>query len=230
MIATVINAVAVAAGAFLGIVGRRWVTPAIKDSLFLGIGVFTLIIGMSMALSSERLLYVALSLVIGGIIGTLIGIEDILYRFGEWVKSSGISSHDQFSEGFLTSSVLFCVGAMAILGALQAGAAGSYEILLTKSVLDGSIAIILAAAMGAGVALSAVTVLLYQGALTLLAGTVSPFMTDLMLSEISGTGGALILMIGINLTGMRKIKTGDYLPAIVIAVVLAVWDPFAALF
>ncbi|AFG38497.1 DUF554 domain-containing protein [Spirochaeta africana] len=229
MTATLINAAAVAAGSLLGILGRRWVTPAVKECLFVGIGVFTLVIGMDMALSSQRLLYVAMAVVIGGIIGTKLGIEDRLYRFGEWVKRSGISRHDRFSEGFLTSSVLFCVGAMAILGSLQAGALGSYEILLTKSIMDGSMSIILAAAMGGGVALSALTIVVYQGGLTLAAATIAPYMSELMLSEISGTGGALILMIGLTLIGVKKIKTGDYLPAILIAVALAAWDPLAGL-
>ena len=230
MTATLINAAAIIIGTMLGIVGKRYVTPAVKDCLFLGIGVFTLIIGMDMALQSQRLLYVALALVGGGIVGTLLRIEGVLYSIGERVKNSGISRHDHFSEGFLTSSVLFCVGAMAILGSLQAGALGSYEILLTKSVMDGSIAIILAAAMGGGVALSAVTVLLYQGSLTMLSGMLTPLLNDLMLREISGTGGALIIMIGINLTGIKKIQTGNYLPAIVIAILLSAWDPLYALF
>lgn len=230
MIATIINAAAIVVGAALGILGRRWVTPVVKESLFLGVGVFTLVLGMDMALSSERLLYVALSIVVGGLVGTWLRIEDRLYNLGERVKRLGVSRHDHFSEGFLTSSVLFCVGAMAIIGALEAGALGSYEVLLTKSVMDGSVSIILAAAMGGGVALSALTVLLYQGALTLLSGTISPLLTDLMLSEISGSGGALIIMIGLNLTGVRKIKTGDYLPAIAFAVALAAWDPLSSLF
>ncbi len=230
MIATIINAAAVIIGSLLGMLGRRWITPPIKDTIMLGVGVFTLVIGMDMAIESQRFLYLALSLVLGGVTGTLLKLEDRLYSIGEWVKHRGVSKNERFSEGFLTASVLFCVGAMSILGALEAGAQGSYEILLTKSVLDGSMAILLAAAMGFGVALSAVTIISYQGLLTLLAGTISPFLNELMLSELSAVGGALIVMIGLTLSGLKKVETGNFLPALFFAVGFAAWDPLYMLF
>ncbi|GAB6089019.1 DUF554 domain-containing protein [Spirochaeta dissipatitropha] len=229
MIATIINAAAIILGSLAGILAKRWIKPSVNERIFLAVGVFTIIIGMDMALTSQRFLYMAISLVVGGIIGNGLRIEDRLYAVGQRIKDSGISRHDHFAEGFLTSSVLFCVGAMAILGSLQAGAAGSYEILLTKSVMDGSIAILLAAAMGGGVALSAIVILIYQGGLTLFAGVLSPLLNDLMLAELTGTGGALILMIGLNLSGIVKIKTGDYLPAIAVAILLAWIDPMKSI-
>ena len=124
------------------------------------------------------------------------------------------------------SSVLFCVGALAIIGSFRAGVEHDYELLFTKSVMDGFMAILLTAAYGIGVGFSALSVLVYQGALTLLAGVLAPFVSDLMVSEISGVGGAMVVMIGLNLLELRTIKTADFLPGLVIVVLFVIADPW----
>jgi uncharacterized membrane protein YqgA involved in biofilm formation len=146
---------------------------------------------------------------------------------GEAVGS--VSTHS-FAQGFLVSSVLFCVGALAIIGSFQAGVEKNYELLLTKSVMDGFMAVLLTAAYGIGVGFSALPILVYQGALTLLAGVLSPFVSELMVSEISGVGGAMVVMIGLNLLELKTIKTADFLPGLVVVVGFVLADPFLSLF
>jgi uncharacterized membrane protein YqgA involved in biofilm formation len=134
----------------------------------------------------------------------------------EGTAEGGAAGGSSFAFGFLNASVLFCVGAMALVGSFKAGAEGDYDLILTKSVMDGVVAIMFAGAMGIGVGFSAISVLVYQGALTLLAVQIKPYVSETMLTELSAVGGALIVMIGINLLGLRKVRTGDFLPALVV--------------
>ena len=245
MIATLINAAAVILGGVLGLVIGRRVREGsgTQEIVFDGIGIVTLIIGVMMALQTQRILYLALSLVFGGLLGHGIGIEAAISRLGRRLHALGkrrtsvpseitpeqsedLEGGTRFALGFLEASILFCVGSMTILGSLQAGAQGSYSILLTKSVMDGSMAVFLAAALGAGVLYSSLTILAYQGILTLAAMLIGPAVPELVLSEISGVGGAMLLMIGINLLGLKKIPTGNYLPALLFVVVLTLVDPY----
>jgi uncharacterized protein len=183
-------------------------------------------------------LALALSIIAGGLIGTAMDIEGAIFRLGEWLRvkfekrpgspAAGSASTAGtepaaagFAYGFLNASVLFCVGAMALVGSFKAGTEGDYDLILTKSVMDGFVAVMFAGAMGIGVGFSAVTVLVYQGGLTLAASWVKPYVTPAMISELSAVGGALVMMIGINLLGLKKIKTGDFLPALVLVVALS---------
>jgi uncharacterized membrane protein YqgA involved in biofilm formation len=241
MIATIINALAVVLGGILGLVGGKALEKnnQIQSIVFVSIGIITLVVGMMMALRTERILYLALSLVLGGIVGEILGIERRIQWLGE--KLHKITSkkapqnpegsphlQDQagrFAAGFLEASVLFCVGSMAILGSIQAGIQGQYSILLTKSVMDGFMAILLTASLGIGVIYSSVSIFAYQGLLTILAAYLGAQVSPLLLSEISGIGGAMILMIGLNLLQLKKIPTANFLPGLVIVVVLTVLDP-----
>ena len=231
MIATIINAAAVVAGSFIGLLLNRRIGDRIRSVLYAGIGIVTLVIGMSMALQMQRVLYLALAVVIGGILGMWWGVEDGILRLGSWLRDRFArgAGGGEFAYGFLAASVLFCVGAMTIIGSFRAGVDGDYQLLLTKSVMDGFMAILLAASMGIGVAFSALVILVYQGGLTLLAAWISPWVSDLMLSEITAVGGALILMIGINLLELRHIKTADFIPAILVVIVFVLADPWIAL-
>jgi uncharacterized membrane protein YqgA involved in biofilm formation len=255
MIASIINALAVIFGSIVGrLVGGR-IGTQMRNVVFAGIGVASFLIGVSMALQSQRFLYLVLSLVIGGLIGTALHLEDRVYRLGEWLKARfagsdgdgtagvhsdhgsdeagatapSVSTHS-FAQGFLVSSVLFCVGALAIIGSFQAGVEKNYELLLTKSVMDGFMAVLLTAAYGIGVGFSALPILVYQGALTLLAGVLSPFVSALMVSEISGVGGAMVVMIGLNLLELKTIKTADFLPGLVVVIGFVLADPFLSRF
>ncbi len=228
MIATFINAGAVVLGSLIGLLLNRRIGERLKDVVYSGIGVISLVIGFSMALQMQRVLYLALSVVIGGILGTWWGVENGILRLGEFLKRrfQRSDSESEFAYGFLSSSVLFCVGAMTIVGSFQAGVDGNYELLLTKSVMDGTMAILLTAAMGIGVAFSALVILIYQGGLTLLATWLRPFVSQLMLSEITAVGGALVVMIGINLLGIKRIKTADFVPGLLVVIIFVVLDPW----
>lgn len=228
MVATLVNCVTVFIGSMLGLFLHAKISEEFKETVFTGVGLFTLIVGIAMVLKSERMVYLALSIVSGGLLGNTLDIEGKILALGEWMKrrfARGNSKHD-FAYGFLNASVLFCVGAMTLVGAFKAGAEGEYTLILTKSVMDGFMAILLTAAQGIGVAFSIITILVYQGGLTLVAGLVKPLVTPLVLSELTGVGGALVMMIGFNLLSLRRIKTGNFLPALGIVLVLIAFEPY----
>jgi len=241
MIATVVNAVAIIIGTMVGLLLRKGFGERARDTVFTATGVISLVVGFGMALKGEHILALALSLIVGGLLGTALDIEGAVYRLGEWLRRrfeptpagtelepvtatapAGMEPKpaSSFAFGFLNASVLFCTGAMALVGSFRAGTEGDYALILTKSVMDGFIAVMFAGAMGMGVGFSALSVLVYQGVLTLAAAWVKPWVTEVMLTELSAVGGALVVMIGINLLGLKKIRTGDFLPALVVIVVL----------
>lgn len=241
MFATIVNCIAVVFGASLGLLGSKIIKDEYRDVVFNGAGVTTLIIGFSMAFKSANMVYLALALITGGLVGTLLDIDGAILRFGVLLErvskvggagrpsaAAGKNEGWDFGHGFLNASVLFCVGAMALVGSFRAGTEGDYTLILTKSVLDGFMAIFFAAALGPGVAFSALPILVYQGALTLAAGFLKPFVSAAMLAELTGIGGALVVMIGLNLLGLKKIKTADFLPSLVLIVLLVLADPLVA--
>ncbi len=227
MIATIVNSIAVALGSLVGLFFSRWITERVKAVVFTSIGLVTIVIGIQMALGSKQILYVAFSLIIGGLLGEWWDVEGAILRLGEGLKRlvrmKGTGS--EFGEGFLSASVLFCVGAMALVGSFQAGAEGNYTLIFTKSLMDGFMSIMLAAAFGVGVIFSSLSILVYQGALTLLSSLIAPYVSALILAEISGVGGVLVVMIGFNLLALKTIKIANFLPALVIVVLLAALDP-----
>jgi uncharacterized membrane protein YqgA involved in biofilm formation len=233
MIGTIVNSLAVLIGSFLGLVLHKRVNEKFQTVVYNGIGIITLVIGVSMALESQRVLYLALSVVIGGILGEWWNVEGGILRFGEFLKRRFTrgerDGEKDFAYGFLASSVLFCVGAMALVGSFKAGVEQDYDLLFTKSVMDGFMSILLAAAMGAGVAFSALSVFLYQGAFTLLSVWLQPVVTPLVLSELTGVGGALVLMIGMNLLQLKQIKTANFVPALVVVTTFVALEPLFSL-
>ena len=226
MIATIINSVAVLVGSVIGVFFHSKIKGSMKTIVYTGIGLIALVLGMRMSFETGRIVYLALSLILGGILGEWWNIEGGILKAGNCLRRiiSPKKEDSDFALGFLDASVLFCVGAMTLVGSFKAGAEGNYELILTKSVMDGSVAIFLAAALGIGVAFSAATILLYQGALTLLAGLLKPYVSDLILSELTGTGGVLVIMIGLNLLGLTKLKTANFLPAILIMLALVILE------
>lgn len=228
MLGTIVNTIAILVGSVIGLVFHKHIHEGLRGVVFTGTGIVALVIGVGMALESQRILYLALSLVLGGILGDRLGIENQILAFGEYLRRRFVSraGEGQFAAGFLTSSVLYCVGAMAIIGAFRAGVDGDYELLFTKSVMDGFMSILLAGAMGIGVAFSALAVFLYQGALTLLSVQLRPLVNELVLSELTGVGGALVIMIGLNLLALKEIKTANFLPSMVFVVLFVALDPF----
>ncbi|MBI9017729.1 MAG: DUF554 domain-containing protein [Phycisphaerae bacterium] len=232
MIATIINALAVLIGSFIGLFLKGKIHDKYETTVFNALGIFTLFIGISMAQNECNPLYMVLSLVIGGLLGTYLKIEDRILGFGGWMKTKlpGSMGQGQFAEGFLDATVLFCVGAMTIVGSFKAGIDKDYQLLYLKSVMDGSVAILLTAVMGWGVAFSAVSILIIQGALTLASGTVSPYVDQPMIDAVSAVGGLLIIMIGINLLKLKKIQTANFTPALILIILFQLANPWLARF
>jgi uncharacterized protein len=228
MLATVINALAIIAGSLIGLLLKKGLSKRFETAIFTAAGITTIVIGVQMALKTTHVLAFALALILGGLAGTTIKIEDVVLRLGERLKNRFARDDESstFALGFLNASVLYCSGAMAIVGSFKAGTEGDYSIILTKSILDGTLSILFASAMGIGVIFSAVSVFAYQGLLTLLSMWVKPYVTPLMLAELTGIGGALVLMIGLNLLDIKKLKTGDFLPALVFILLFVLLMPF----
>jgi uncharacterized membrane protein YqgA involved in biofilm formation len=228
MLATVINALAIVAGSLIGLLLKKGLSKRFQTAIFTAAGITTIVIGMQMALKTSHILALALALILGGLLGTAIRIEDAVLSLGERLKNrfSRGDESGNFALGFLNASVLYCSGAMAIIGSFKAGTEGDYTILFTKSILDGTLSVLFASAMGIGVAFSAISVLAYQGLLTLVSIWLKPFVTPLMLAELTGIGGALVLMIGLSLLDIKKLKTGDFLPALVFTVLFVLVMPY----
>ncbi|MEA1940554.1 MAG: DUF554 domain-containing protein [Candidatus Caldatribacteriota bacterium] len=219
---TIVNVIAIIIGCSIGFLLRSRFPEKIRKIIMQALGLSSLLIGMQMALKTSNILLVIFSLVIGGLIGEIIGIEEGLERVGEKIKSklSDNTSSEKFIEGFITASLLYCVGSMAIVGSLEEGLSGNHDILYAKSVLDGVSSVVFTAAMGIGVLFSAIPVFLYQGGITLLARLIKDYLTPEMISEVTAVGGILVLGIGFSLLEIKKIKVGNLLPAILIAVLL----------
>lgn len=227
MIATLVNCAAVIIGSLLGLILHTKINESFKRVVYVGAGMISLILGIKMGLVTTRIVFMALALIIGGILGEWWNIEGGILRFGEFLKKrfAKKESGKDFAGGFLNASVLFCVGAMTLVGAFKAGAEGNYDLILTKSVMDGFMAIMLTAAMGIGVAFSAITILVYQGGITLLAGVLQPLVDELLLGELTAVGGVLVIMIGLNLLGLSKLKTANYIPALLVTIGLITLEP-----
>ena len=230
MAAVLINVVLVLAGSFLGLLLKSRFSQRLGQAVMSALALCTVGIGLSTLLKTENSLCVILCMVAGTLLGEWIGIEKRMDGMGEFLRRKLVRGEGsrRFVEGFVTATVLYCVGAMAINGSIQAGLNHDYAVLVSKSVMDGVSAITFAAALGLGVAFSAVPILLYEGALTLLAGVVGPYLSPAVITEMSAVGGAIIVGIAFNMMGLgrEKIRVGNMLPAIFLPMVylpLAEW-------
>ena len=216
MLGTTINAISIIAGGLLGLLFRKGIPDSYKKTVMQSISLAIILIGLKSALQTDDLLIVIISLAIGSVLGEFVGIEDKLEKLGRWLENRFASESGGISKGFVTASLVYCVGSMAIVGSFESGLTGNHQTLFAKSALDGISAVIFASTLGLGVLLSAVPVFLYQGFLTLSAGLLKPYLVTTVISQMSATGGLLIMAIGINLMGMVKIRVGNMLPAIFI--------------
>ena len=223
MFGTLVNVGAVIAGSLLGLVIHKRMPEKITKLVFQAIGLFTLFLGFTMAGKTSNYLILIFSLVIGSIIGELLNIEKQINKLSDWIKAKSGSSNAKFSEGFLTSFLLFCMGSMTILGAIEEGMGGNPDLLLAKSILDGFSSIALSAAMGIGVLFSAIPLLIYQGGLTLFAGYLQDYLTTPMINELSAVGGIILIGLGINVLEIKQIRVINMIPALLVAIVLAWW-------
>ncbi|MBE6789207.1 MAG: DUF554 domain-containing protein [Ruminococcaceae bacterium] len=234
---TLINVIAILAGGFIGLFVKKGLNQKLLDSVMKAIGVAVMFVGISGALTgllkiteggaieTSGTMLMIVSLILGTFIGELLKIEDRLESIGEKLKGA-VKAKDggNFVEGFVTTTLIFCVGAMAIVGSLEDGLTGDFSMLAAKSVLDGIMAIIVASTMGIGVLFSAIPVLLYQGAITLLAEFISPILSNELVLNLSYIGSALIFGIGVNQVFGKKIKTGNMLPALLIPIVYELFN------
>jgi uncharacterized membrane protein YqgA involved in biofilm formation len=232
MFATYFNCLTVIIGSLLGLLLRNRIKPAYQEVVFASSGLVTLVIGFSMALKTGSYLILLFSVVLGGFVGYALRIEEGILAFGTYAeKKWGKGKHTEttssnFALGFLTASILFCSGAMSVVGSIQAGTVGDYQLIMVKSIMDGCMAIILSAAYGPGVMASALFVLVYQGFFTLAGGVISPILKESGLTELSAVGGVLLLMIGFGLLDIKKFKTGNFLPAMILAPAFSLLSPF----
>ena len=229
MIAAVVNAIVVVLGGLLGLLFGGKLKEVHTETIVNALGICTIVIGVTSAIDTSNILIVIICLVIGTIIGELLKIEHRLDGLGDCLKSRvSKNGGGRFTEGFVTASLLFCVGSMAIMGSFDAGLRGDYNTIFAKSALDCVMAVTFAATMGVGVLFSGATVLVYQGALTLLAGVVEPFLSAAVVTEMSAVGGVLLIGTGMNIIGLtqKRIRVGNMLPAIFLPVI---WFAIAGL-
>jgi uncharacterized membrane protein YqgA involved in biofilm formation len=218
---TLVNTVTVIIGSLIGLaIGSRF-TEKIKTIVLQALGLCTLLIGMKMAFKTDSILLVICSLALGGITGELLKIEDGLEKIGEMIKRNVKSESGTFVLGFVTASLVFCVGPMTIVGSIQDGISGNADTLYAKSMLDGFASIAFASSLGVGVFFSFLTVLIFQGALTILGSQLAFLVEPSILNELTATGGLMILGIGFYLLDIKRIKVGNFLPALVYVVILA---------
>lgn len=216
-----VNAAAVILGGTLGLMLGNRLPERVRAIVFQGVGLCVLCIGMKMAFVTVNPLIVIFSVVIGGALGELMKLEDAMTWLGNWCKKKFRSSNPRFTEGLVNASVLFCIGAMAILGSFDEGLRGDRTVVYTKAMLDGLTSVALASAYGAGVLFSGVSVLIYQTAFVLCAGVFQPLMTAAVMNELVAVGGTLIVGIGLNLLDITRIPLSSMLPALPAVVILA---------
>ncbi|GAQ24876.1 hypothetical protein TSYNT_6257 [Tepidanaerobacter syntrophicus] len=223
LLGTIVNVLTIILGTLLGTALKNRFDEKIKNTVMQGLSLTVMVIGISMAVKTENMLVLTLSVVIGGIIGELLKIEERLDGLGRKLEAQFTDESGSFTRAFVTASLMYCVGAMAVLGSIQSGLNQNYDILFVKSLLDGTTAIVFSSTMGIGVAFSAIPVLLYQGAITLAASSVKDLLTASVITEMSAAGGLLIFGIGINMLNTKvTIKVGNLLPAIFVAIPLAI--------
>lgn len=247
MLGTLVNSAAIVVGGAIGLLLKKGLPKKMADTLMIGLGLCTLYIGISGCLAGENTLVLIVSMVIGTILGEAIDLDDKINKLGNFLerKFSGKKNDAtgttatadggdagvltvaapqvqkvSLAEGFVTSSLLFCVGAMAIVGSLQSGLTGNHETLFAKSMLDFVAAIIFASTLGAGVMLSASLLFVYQGSITLLAQFIEPFLTDPVIAEMNCVGNVIIIGLAMNMLGISKFKVMNFVPAIFLPILL----------
>ena len=219
-VGTLVNAGAVVCGSLLGLFLRGRFPDRIRTVAFQGVGLCVLVIGMQMAFAVKNPLIMIVSVLVGGILGELLKLEELFEHLAMRVKKMINSKNPLFTDGLISASLIFCIGAMAIIGSFDEALRHDHSILFTKSVLDGFTSIVLASTYGVGVLFSAVPILLYQGALTMFASSFQAVFSPAIISQLTATGGVLILGIGINILEIKQIRISSMLPALVLVVVL----------
>ncbi len=229
MLGTIVNSLAIIGGCLIGLIVKGRLTEKISKTIMNGLALCVLYIGIAGALKGQDTLQIIICIAIGALIGEIIDIDNKLSNLGEFIEKKINSKRKDstkekisIAEGFVTSSLLFCVGAMAVVGSLQSGLQGNNSTLFAKSILDGVSSIIFASSLGIGVMLSSIAIFIYQGSIALLAGGLSTVLTDSVIANMSAVGSLLIVGLGFNMLGVSKIKVANLLPAIFLPIVYGI--------
>lgn len=218
MLGVIVNTLTVLLGSTIGLICKKGIPERLSDAVMKAIGLVTLSIGVTGLFSGENTLVLIIAMVVGVLVGELLDLDGRVNGLVEKVaaKTAGAGKAAQISQGFITACLLFCIGAMTIVGSLNAGLRGDHEMLLTKSLLDLISSTMLAATLGIGVLFSAVFVLVFQGGIVLLAQVLAPVLSDACIAELTCAGSLMILALGLNIMGITKIKVINFLPALVL--------------
>lgn len=220
MIGTLINAGAVIAGGSIGLLLKKNMPERVTSIYFQAIGLFTVAIGISMVVKMQHIIIIVSSLAIGSLLGEWLNLESGVERLSNYFKRKMRIGSDKFSDGLTTAFLMFCIGSMTILGAIQEGTGGSPDLLMTKSLMDGFASILLASAFGVGVLVSAIPLLLFQGAITLMAMYAGSFFTPDIIQGLTSVGGILLIGLGIDILEIKKLRILNMIPALVIVVIM----------
>ncbi len=217
MLGTIVNALAIIAGSLLGLLFSKGIPENYKEIILSGVGLSVVLIGIRSALVSDNLMVIIFSVIVGALLGEGLKIEKKLESLGVFLESKVVAKSDDsrsFARGFVTASLVFCVGSMAIVGSLESGLTGNHQTLFAKSVLDGVTSIIFASAMGLGVMFSSLAVFIYQGIITITAVFMKSFLVPATIEQMTSVGGLLIMAIGFNMLKITTIRVGNLIPAI----------------
>lgn len=220
MFGTYVNVTAVMIGSVIGLLIHKHFPEKIKKIVFQGIGLVTVFIGLQMTFKTDNLVILFSSILIGAVIGEMTDIKKYLDRFGNFLKVKFGSEDDKFVEGLVTAFLIFCVGSMTIIGAIEDGLNSDPSILFAKSILDGVVSIPLASVFGIGVLFSAVPLFIFQGGITLLAAYSKAFFTGILINELNAVSGILLLGLGINMLEIKEIRVVNLLPSLIVSIVL----------
>ncbi len=225
MLGVTVNALAVIVGGLLGLLVKKGVPQRYSDAIMKGLGLCVLYIAIDGALEGTNVLVLIISVAIGAVVGTFLKLDEGIHTIGDKLEQKFKSGNGKstFAEGFVTASLLFCVGAMTVVGSLDAGLTGDNSTLYTKALLDGIMSIVFASTLGVGVLFSAVFVFAFQGAIALLAGLIQPFLTDYSIAEMTCVGSVLMIAVATNMMGITKVKVMNLVPAIFIPIILCMF-------
>lgn len=218
----IINVIAIVIGTTIGLFLKRGMSEKMSSHIMQGLALITFIIGLKGALVDQDMILLIVSISLGGYLGEMMQLEENIRKFAEWVqdKLSKEGAQNQLAEGFVSAVLIFCVGAMAVMGSLEAGLRNNHGILITKALIDGFASIILTTTKGAGVMLSALAILLYEGGMMVLAQFVAPYLSESIVYAMSAVGSLLLVALGLNLLELTKIKVMNFLPAMFLPIVL----------
>ena len=219
MLGTIVNALAIIVGGIIGLLFKNVIPERISESLLKTTGLAVIAIGITLIFRGENLTLLIISLILGTIIGETIDIEGMLEKFGAFIESKMKNKESNVALGFVTCTLVYCVGSMAIIGSIQSGLTGNHDILFSKALIDGITSVSMAVSMGVGVIFSSISVFVYQGIITTLASLMQSLLSEVVVNEMTAIGGVIIMGIGLNFLEIKRIKVGNLLPAIFLPII-----------